>query len=245
MKVLFRIFLLFLITLTKPCLAQENFNIDPSAKIENYNFGTLDLKVVPFGLGQEIDVGKILADGSIQFNWPKIDLNTIKNADIFMGPLKSVLLGMSYCEDDQIKEETENCKVVNTQFIYLYKNDKQVGVLFPATQKELIDNEPANSYGKLVLGSSLSWFLSDSDCTFKANCSERLEWEGKYDFHKENNYKVHLKKGWNIVQYSLEEIENYKDENGEGRMEKKVTQESLENIPDHIQWYVKSFVKIN
>ncbi len=245
MKALFTILFLFFIPLTNICLAQENFTIDPSAKIEDYNFGPLDLKVVPFGLGQEINVGKILADGSIQFNWPLIDLTSIENTNIFMEPLKSVLLGMSYCEDDQITEETENCKVVNTQFIYLYKNDKQLGVLYPASAKEVIDNEPANSYGKLVKGSSLSWFYSDSECNFKAQCSERLEWEGKYDFNKENIYRVHLKKGWNIVQYSLEEIENYKDENGEGKMEKKVLQESLENIPDHIQWYVKSFVKIN
>ena len=107
--------------------------IDTSVKIADYNFGPLHLKVVPFGLGQKINVGKILVDGSIQFNWPLIDLNTIENSNIFMKPLKSVLLGMSYCED----------------------------------------------------------------------------------------------------------------ENGEGKMEKKVLQESLENNPDHIQWLVKSFVKIN
>lgn len=245
MKALFTILFLFLIPLTNICLAQENFIIDPSVKIEDYNYGALDLKVVPFGLGKEINVGKILADGSIQFSWPMIDLNTIENANVFVQPLKTVLMGMSYCEDDQIVEETENSKVVNAEFIYLYKNDKQVGVLLSASQKEVVDNEPSNIYGKLVEGSSISWFYSDSDCVFKAECSEKFEWEGKYDFNKENAYRVHLKKGWNIVQYSLEEIENFKDENGEGRMEKKVLQESLENIPDHIQWYVKSFVKIN
>ena len=74
MKALFTIFFLFFIPLTNNCLAQDNFIIDSSVKIEDYSFGALDLKVVPFGLGQEINVGKILVDGTIQFNWPMIDL---------------------------------------------------------------------------------------------------------------------------------------------------------------------------
>jgi len=63
MKALFTILFLFFIPLTNICLAQENFILDASIKIEDYNYGALDLKVVPFGLGQEINIGKILIDG--------------------------------------------------------------------------------------------------------------------------------------------------------------------------------------
>ena len=156
---------------------------------------------------------------------------------------------MNYCEDDQIEENSENCTIVNTQFIYLYKAEKQVGVLFPATDRALLDNEPANIYSGLTSGSSLSWFLSSSECNFKAKCEEQMEWEGKYNFTKENTYDVRLKKGWNIVQYTLLEIEEFNPsadgENGAGKMEKKVDMKTLDRIPENINWYIKTFVKMN
>lgn len=185
-------------------------------KIEDYTFGNLEMKVIPFGLGKEINVGKILEDGTIEFEWPEIELNSIESSSVFMESLKDALLGMNYCEEDQIEENSENCTVVNTQYIYLYKDKKQVGVLFPATDRSLLDNEPSNIYSKLSPESSLSWFYSDGGCVFKAKCIENMEWEGKCNFEKENTYAIHLKKkGWNIVQYSLTEIEEFKDENGQ------------------------------
>ena len=227
------------------CFAQSNFTIDAPLKVENYTYGELDLMVVPFGLGKEINIGKILKDGTIQFDWPEINTNNIESSTIFMEPIKTALLGMNYCEEGQIEENSENCKIVNTQYIYLYKNKKQVGVLFPATDRALLDNEPANIYSNLTLGSSLSWFYSDGDCNFKAKCEEKLEWEGKYNFERENAYDIQLKKGWNIVEYTLDEIEEFKDENGTGKMEKKVHMKTLDKIPENIKWHIKTFVKLD
>ena len=239
------VLVIILIILSINCTAQSNFVLESSLKIEDYNYGTLEMKVIPFGLGKEIPVGNIKEDGTIQFVWPEIDLKSIESSAIFMEPIKTALLGMNYCEEDQIEENTENCKIVNTQFIYLYKAEKQIGVLFPATDRSLLENEPANIYSVLSPGSSLSWFLSSGECNFKAKCEEQMEWEGKYNFTKENIYDVQLKKGWNIVQYTLAEIEEFKDENGAGKMEKKVDVKTLDRIPENIKWHIKTFVKMN
>ena len=243
MKIQF-IIIIALTSLSFPCKTQTSFAINSSARVENYMYGELDIKVVPFGLGKEIIVGKISSNGNILFNWPELDLSSIKNSAVFFQDIKSTLLGMSFCEDGQIEENTEDPKVVDTQFLYLYKNKKQVGVLFPATQIEMMDNEPANIYADLTLGSSLSWFYSNSTCNFKANCSEKRKWENKYDFTEERSYDIHLKEGWNIVQYTLVEKENWKDENGPGNMEKIVLKKTVDKIPDNIKWHIKTFVKI-
>lgn len=236
---------IILIVLSVNCKAQSNFDLESLLKIEDYTYGSLEMKVIPFGLGKEIYIGKILEDGTIHFEWPKIESASIESSSIFMEPIKTVLLGMNYCEEDQIKDNSENCSVVNTQYIYLYKDKKQVGVLFPSTDHAILDNEPANIYSNLTSGSSLSWFYSDGDCVFIAKCVEKLEWEGKYNFERENTYDIHLKKGWNIVQYTLSEIEEFKDENGAGKMEKKVQMKTLDRIPGNIKWHIKTFVKMN
>lgn len=240
-----KLFIILLFAFIISSFAQSNFNLKSNLKIENYSYGELVLKVVPFGLGKEINIGKILKDGTIQFNWPKIDLKTIESSSVFMQNIKSSLLGMSYCEDDQIEKNTKECQVVDTQYIYLYQNNKQVGVLFPATEKEIINNEPANIYSQLVKGSSLTWFYSDGTCNFKAECSEKMEWEGKYNFVAKKSYDIQLKKGWNLVEQELLEIEEFKDELGTGYMEKKVSKKSIGDIPKNIKWHIKVFGRIN
>lgn len=240
MKNKIKLITILFIGITLPLISQSQ-DASSFPKVENYKHGEMDIMAIPFGLGNKIQVGKILNDGTVQFAWPEVDLNSINNSSVFMASIQSVLVGMSYCEDGQIEENTENCKVANTQFLYLYKKGKQAGVLFPATSKEMLANEPANIYSKLATGSYLTWFYSAGDGAFKANCSEKMEWEGKYNFISEHMYDVHLKKGWNIVEYQLAEIENWKDENGPGSMEKKVIRTSLDQIPDDIKWYIKMF----
>lgn len=227
------------------CKAQSNQSTNSLPKVENYSYGELDLKVIPFGMGKEIKIGELLTNGIIQFNWPEINPETIENGSIFMTSLKSALVGMSYCKKDQIEEVSKDCKVVNTQYIYLYKNDKQVGVLFPATERALLDNKPANMYSNLTLGSSLSWFYSDGTCNFKGNCIEKKEWTGKYNFDSQRIYDVRLHKGWNMVVHTLAEIEEFKDENGIGKLERKVILKSVDQIPDNIKWHIKTFVKLD
>lgn len=233
--------ILFLIS----CKAQSGIATDAPPHIENYTYGELTLKVIPFGLGKEISVGRIKADGNIMFNWPTINTDSIENSDAFMVKIKSALLGMSYCRDDKIEENTEDCKVVDSEYIYLFKDNKRVGVLFPATDKAFMDNEPANIYSNLIQGSSLSWFYSNTDGNFKGNCSEELKWEGKYNFEEQKIIDVQLKKGWNMVEYTLAEIEEFEDENGKGNLQKKIIQKTVNKIPENIKWHIKTFVKLD
>jgi len=224
------------------CIAQSGQTSNKSPKVENYTYGNLDLKVIPFGLGKEINVGRINEDGTIHLNWPKINLDTIESSTVFMSTTKNALLGgMSYCDDGQIDKNTQECLVVDTQNIYLFKNDQRVGVLFPASQVEMIDNESANVYENLVLGSTVSWFYSNGTCNFKANCSENTVWEGKYDFTNERNYNIQLKTGWNMVQFDMLEKEEWEDDVGSGNMERKGSKKTINKIPENINWYIKMF----
>jgi hypothetical protein len=222
------------------CIAQSGQTTNQSPKVENYTFGAFDLKLNLFGVGKEIIVGKINENGSIEFNWPEFDSDTISENTRFM-EAKDVFAGMSYCEDDEIEENTGTCLVVNTGYIYLFKNDTIMGILFPATAKDILENKPANVYANLTLGSSISWFYSKETCLFKANCSDRIVWEGKYDFNRERNYDIQLKEGWNIVAYNLTEKEEWDDEFGLAHKEKKASLKTLNKIPENINWYIKMF----
>ena len=73
-----------------PCQAQ---NSSTAPKIENYTKGELEIKVAPFGLdGNEINVGKVLPDGTIQFSWPDIDLADYESSGFVYASFKKCLM---------------------------------------------------------------------------------------------------------------------------------------------------------
>jgi len=228
--------------LFQACKVQQNINTtNPSIpKIENYTKGKLEINVAPFGLdGIQINVGQIIADGSIHFKWENIDLNSIEDSDFYMSSIKKVV-GMSFCNEKQIEESNETAEVFEAQ-LSLYDNGKYIGLLYPATKKEVQDNGSLNRHTSLVLGSYLSWYYSDSDANFKAMCTVNAEWEDDYNFKEVTSYDIQLKEGWNIVKHTLVEKEDWKSESMQGSLPKTITKTSIANVPGDINWYLSVF----
>jgi hypothetical protein len=209
-------------------------------KIENYTQGKFDIKVAPFGLdGIKITVGQILKDGSIHFKWQNIDLNSIEDYEFYMSSIKNVA-GMTFCNEKEIEESSNVTKAVEVQ-LSVYKKNRYVGILYPATQKEILDNTSLNRHTSLVLGSYLSWYYSDGSANFKAMCEVNLESENNYDFKEVTKYDISLKEGWNIVKHTLVEKEDWNNELNQGSLPKLITKTSVINIPTNINWYLKKF----
>lgn len=209
-------------------------------KIENHTKGRLDIKVAPFGLdGIKITVGQMLKDGSIHFNWQNIDLNSIDDYEFYLSSIKDVV-GMNFCNEKEIEESNKTTKAVEVE-LSLYKKNKYVGMLYPATQKEILDNASLNRHTSLVLGSYLSWYYSDGDANFKATCKVNSEWENSYNFIEVTNYDIQLKEGWNIVKHTLVEKEDWKNESNQGSLPKHITKTSITTIPNNNNWYLNYF----
>jgi hypothetical protein len=235
-------YLVILLIFCLSCKAQQNNHTSNSSipKIENYTKGKLDIKVAPFGLdGIKITVGQILKDGTIHFNWAEIDLSTIEDSEFYMSSIKRVV-GMTFCNKKQIEQSSKTAKVVKVE-LSLYNKGKYVGSLYPATQKEIMDNVSLNRQTSLVLGSFLSWYYSDSDGNFKAMCEVNNERENTYNFKEVTSYNIQFKKGWNIIEHTLVEKEDWKNESEQGSLPKTVTEISINNIPNNIKWYLKYF----
>jgi hypothetical protein len=222
-----------------PCQAQ---NSGTAPKIENYTKGELEIKVAPFGLdGNEINVGKVLPDGTIQFSWPDIDLADYESSDFFMKQLKRSI-GMNFCHDKKIEENNTEINAADTQYLYLYKYGEIVGSLHPSTQKEFNGSDD-----NLHIGSTISWYYSNGDGKFKAICTVYEEKRGANDVYEidKNNvgntttYDINFKKGWNLVEASLLELKDQKrgDELVITRFkERKAT---INQIPNNINWHMK------
>ena len=221
------------------CKAQQPQVTNALPKVENYENGALDLMVAPFGLnGNEINVGKISPNGIIHFDWPEIDVSTIEGSEYFMQSVDKAV-GMDFCNDKQIEEESKDARAVDSKTIFLYKKGMQVGVLYPATQNEIQNNGSLNRNSSLVLGSEISWFYCNALATFKAKCVVKVAWENSYNFDEVKTYDMHFKKGWNMVQHTLLEKEDWKNDEGQGSLPKTIMKTTITQLPEQINWYVK------
>ncbi len=220
-------------------LVQNNTKTSSPYIIDNYTHGDLVIKVAPFGLdGNEIEVGKVMKDGSVHLKFPELDLNNIKNNDLYMQSIKRSV-GMNFCNEKQIIENTDQAKAVDTKSLFLYKNGQQVGALLLATDQKIEDNGSLNRRTSLVLGSEVSWFYCDMDANFNATCSVGVEYGDYYNFNETTTYDLRLEKGWNIVLHTLSEKEDWKSGKEKGSLPKTMSKTSIDKIPSSINWYVK------
>ncbi|MCF6351900.1 MAG: hypothetical protein L3J06_02715 [Cyclobacteriaceae bacterium] len=235
MKTKNTVHLIILLIFCLSCKAlQNNFTSNLSIpRIDNYTKGELEIKVTPFGLdGEKITVGQIQRDGRINFNWQNIDLNSIEDYEFYLSSIKNAI-GMTFCNEKEIEESINKTKAVEVE-LSLYKKNKYVGIPYPATQKEVLDNASINRHTSLVLGSYLSWYYSDGDANFKATCKVNLDSENNYNFKEVTNYNILLKEGWNIVKHTLVEKEDWKNESNQGSLPKLITKTSITTIPNNI-----------
>lgn len=220
---------LFILMLFQSAIAQKIRTTSP--KIENYTKGDLEIKVAPFGLENPISVGNITADGAIHLSWPELDLSKIEGSEFYMTSIQQ-LIGGSFCKDPSAVITNENAKSVQVEFLFLYKYGKQVGAIIPSTQKD-------QEHSKEQLGTTINWFYSDTETNAKANCSQKKEWEGSYNFNETTAYDLQFKKEWNLVSYTLKEIEEWKNGTEQGSLPKTKIVQSLDQIPTNINWHLK------
>ena len=220
---------LLAITMSHSVLAQETQSTFP--KLENYTKGELEIKILSFGDNTPIAVGKVTADGIIHFDWPELDLSSI-NEDEFFTTSMQHFTGAKFCNDQNAAIDNENAKLVETKFIYLFKYDQAVGSIIPSTQK-------GQEHRNEQLGGTINWIYSYGESSRMANCIEKKEWEGVYNFDKTTSYNLKFKKGWNIVSNTLSAFEDYDSGTERGRIPKTKTILSIDQIPTDIHWHLK------
>ncbi len=191
---------LFVFTLFQSAIAQKTQTTSP--KIENYTKGELEIKVETFGDKNPITIGKVMADGTIHFNFPELDLNAMEDTYFFSMQKIGRAVGMHVCHDKEVEQNTETVEAIEIKDVFLYKYGQPVGALLRATQKEMLED-------KFAIGSTISWFYSNGEGAFKANCTTYEDDDTAKDGLDRNtignktSYDISFKKGWNIVTHTL------------------------------------------
>ena len=200
-------------------------------KVENYTKGELELKITSFGDKNPITIGKVMADGTINFKWPELDLSEFNDNNYWTKSIES-FYGGKFCRNSNAVISNKNAILVETKFIYLFKYGQPVGCIIPSTQKNKEHNVD-------LLGSTINWVYSDSEGSVKAKCSEKKEWEDLYSFDQTIAYDLKFKKGFNLLSNTLTAIEEWDNEKEKGSLPKTRSIQSIDQIPTNIHWQLK------
>ena len=192
-----KIFILFLVSLLhfQLCKAQQSQSILP--KVENHLNGELDYTHEALDLlqrqvnGEQIILGKIKKDGTIQFNLQEFNIKALYDSIPLQHQDFHQLFKIdSSCKDRDVFADTSFDDVYSQKYKLLVKKyGMNVAILEPAS------NNNMNS-------SNYFWFYIDRAISFKEKCSKVNNRTG--DIYANINADIQFEKGWNFIEETIE-----------------------------------------
>lgn len=232
--------MLFLLTSLcfQSCKVQQTRTSLP--KIENQIKGELDytkgdLELIQYQKnGDEITIGNINKEGSVQFNLPEFDIKAIyKN----QGNINfHHQFGMIGCPGKEIFDRAEPpYDDVYSQIyapIYVKKHGLIVAYIYPISDEELLIKE---NYNKIT-GSQFYWFYIDRAIDYKDECIKASFNDS--DLEVSVSADIQFKSGWNFIRKNFVAVQNY-GENNDQTTPKKIhfTRSSPES--KEVKWYLE------
>ena len=197
MKTKIYILLLFACTLSQPCIAQQPQTAIP--KVENHLKGELDYTHEVLELvqrqanGEEIILGKINKDGTIQFNLPEFDIKALYDSINLQHYDFHQLFKMdSSCKDRDVFAKTPFDDVYSQQYkLFVKKYAMDVAILEPTSNSR-------------AASSKYFWFYIDRAIPFKDQCNKISSRSG--DMYATISADIEFEKGWNFIEENLETV---------------------------------------
>jgi len=243
MKTKFKLITIVLtILVTLSCKAQQDSIV---SKVENNLGGDIDYAKEELQLtltqinGDEIVIGKIANDGTINITLPEIDIKALHD-EINMGstPLDG-MFEMTSCIDKKAVTESkyEDVSSYKYDLISISKYGISVAYLAPVSRKDVLNN---NQYSSDILttGSKYYFFNTDTEVNFKKTCDQN-SFYGKYDIEMTRSGDIQFKKGWNFIKETLVETQEYAREDYHTPIPKIISYTSANSKDADIKWYIE------
>lgn len=140
------------------------------------------------------------------------------------------------CKYPDVKFENPGCLVSGLPDLMLTDNKKKEenGRIYAVNNPVIANWLHNNQKGDVGLGYYLMFYFSEDKASAKGTCmNSNYTGLGDENFDKFMLYELELDKGWNIVQYEIEEV--FESRNG-GVFPEVIKVTKLENLPDDLTW---------
>ncbi|WP_417867132.1 hypothetical protein [Xanthomarina gelatinilytica] len=210
-----------------------------TGKLENplQNMPEMDIVLWPLGLDNAVTIGKLTANGTLEFNFPEKEAFQSANAekqmvaDDFKYALRFNCIG-------QDEPEYPNVMATNISPISLWYKERFVGVLFPVTDEALMHWLEDEAYNNPVEGTFYDMVYVAEATTFKTECATTLQFSEE-TVNASYDYQLELEAGLNFIAYTIEDIHKMNSKVTSNKPSKVV----VKNVQaeDGIKWIAKYF----
>lgn len=219
-------------------LANNLFAQKFTGQIAEFKLPATELVIFPFGMEYPLVIGAINKDGQAQINLDAVDISKIPD------DVKSNFFGrvmenfFSPCDNPDLLAISNEIKALQSGALFLWTNNEQTGVLFLVSDEKLKPWLEDRYYMEPVEASFFEMLYVDQDINIDNTCITTYKLESG-DVVAQNNFKISLKNGFNMVQYKIDSIHKTNPEETSSIPVKLQINNAKEGT--EIKWMVKYF----
>lgn len=209
-----------------------------SGKISDFVLETADVVIFPFGMDFPVKIGTVDKQGNVNMNMDAADLSQIPadTKDLFLGRVAENFF--ANCDNPDALQIPDGIKALKCGMPALWCNNQWAGSFYLVSDEKLQPWIEDRYYMEPVKASFYEILYVDHDLSLTSSCTTTYNLSTG-NVESVNNFNLKLKKGFNLIQYKIDEIHKT-DPNETSSLPTKI---QITNPQDdkEIKWMVKYF----
>ncbi len=209
-----------------------------SGKIGDFNLNAMDVVVFPFGMEHPVKIGTIDKEGNVAINLDAVDISTIpaETRDVYLGRVADNFF--SGCDNPDGLQVSDEIKAIKCEMPALWYNNNWAGSFYLVSDEKLQPWLEDRYYMEPVKSSFFQIIYVDNDLSLDTQCTTTYNLPNE-NVEAVNEFNLKLKKGFNLVQYKIDDIHKT-DPNETSSIPSKIR--IINPLDDkEIKWLVKYF----
>jgi len=177
-----------------------------TGKIQNHGKTEMDMVLMLFGMDNPISIGTVDKKGQFKANLSNLTIDQIpdENRSMSMGDLYFNFYFK--CADKEAFGEHYEKSAARQDFVRLTAKGEWAGTVFLVSDENLIPWIEDDGYNNAINGSFYEIMYVEEDMTINMTCSSSVYAAENEEVPTEYVFDVQLKKGFNWVQYTIDEV---------------------------------------
>ncbi|WP_194777822.1 hypothetical protein [Pararhodonellum marinum] len=174
--------------------------------VKNHEKAEMDLVLMIFGMDNLISIGKVDKKGQFNASLENISLDHVPEEN------KSVSIGELYfnfffkCNDNKAFGDIFDKPAARQDYVRLTKDGDWSGTVFLVSDEGLRPWLEDPGYKNAIKGSFYEVMYVEEDLSVKTSCRSTDYADDNTEVETEYNFDIELKKGFNWVEYTIQEV---------------------------------------
>lgn len=176
-----------------------------SGKINDFVLESADVVIFPFGMDYPVKLGTVDKQGNVTINMDAVDISQIPadTKDLFLGRVASNFF--ANCDNPDGLQISDEIKALKCGMPALWYNNQWAGTFYLVSDEKLQPWIEDRYYMEPVKASFFEILYVDKDLSLTTSCTTTYNLS-KGNVELANNFNLKLKKGFNLIQYKIDEI---------------------------------------